>query len=526
MIDKGIKFVEKHQKCILGGVLVLIALSFGITRLWQLNILPFGMHMDEAGMAYDAWCLATYGVDRWLKSWPVYMTNFYSGQSSMYAFLCAGLFWVFGYSIWLVRLPAVLFSLFTLVFGMKLARYIYPDDTFLSWLLGLLVTFCPYFVMSGRLALDCNLMLGMSTVFLYMLATAIDTGKYWRYVVCGLAGGLLLYTYALTYLILPLFLLLVLIYVIVVRKFSFDKWLLMAIPLGLLATPLIMVQIVNYFDLPEMKLGIFTITKLPGYRVSEIGSFQLEKLGVALRSIFVGDGYTFDSIPGIWNLYAITVVLFVVGFASTLIQVIRMLRKRKLTLYALPLFWFLVILMIESHISTNSYRINGIFLVVALMAVEGVHAVKCFLRIKEIKWFPVVLACLCGIYAVCVLRFGVFYFSGRYTEATYPITYFGYPFPEGAEYIENHQFLKDKVTYVSEQGIYYAISAMVPPWEFDITGDASGLWKNYWFASLPEISGEFNYLVRDGFVEYCDELRQEGFTEVRFENYSLFYMEP
>ena len=65
------------------------------------------------------WNLAHYGVDRYLKSWPVYLTNFGAGQSSLYAFLCAALFKLSGYSIRGVRIPAFLFSILTLVFGMK-----------------------------------------------------------------------------------------------------------------------------------------------------------------------------------------------------------------------------------------------------------------------------------------------------------------------------------------------------------------------------------------------------------------------
>lgn len=524
MLDNMIKWADMHKKQLIAGIFIFIAVGFGVTRLWQLDRLPFGMHMDEAGMAYDAWCLANYGVDRWLKSWPVYMTNFYSGQSSLYAFLCAGLFRIFGYSIWMVRLPAVFFSLLTLVFGVMLAKQVYPKSVYLPILVGLMVTFCPYFIMSGRLALDCNLMLGMSTVFLYLFVTAVEKGEYWRYGLCGLAGGVLLYTYVLTYIMLPLFLVLALVYVIISKRFSFFRWLVMAIPLGVLATPLILVQVINLYGLPEMKIGIFTITKMAGYRAAEIGPYRFDNFVTAIRCIFIGDDYAFDSIPGIWNLYALTAVLFVIGFVNSLIKGVKGLKKREFNPQTVLLLWFLAILLFESHIQVNTYRLNGIFLVVTLIAVEAIYVLETLLKRRGKKWFPPILVCLCGVYAICMLRFGLFYYSGRYTEATYPMTYFGLPFPEAVEFIENNEVLSEKITFVSEQGIYYAISSFVPPYEFDITGDASGLWHNYWFASLQEISSEFNYLVRDGYEEYCEELRQAGFTELRYDHYSLFYI--
>lgn len=100
----------------------ILLVGFGLTRLIHLMELPAEYHIDEAGMAYDAWCLSQYGVDRYLKSWPVYLINFGGGQSSLYAFLCAFLFKIFGWHTFLIRMPAVLFSLLTLIFGVKLHR--------------------------------------------------------------------------------------------------------------------------------------------------------------------------------------------------------------------------------------------------------------------------------------------------------------------------------------------------------------------------------------------------------------------
>ncbi len=521
------QWAAAHEKQLKIVIWALLGLGFAVTRLWQLDRLPYGMHMDEAGMAYDAVSLANYGVDRWLKSWPVYLNNFGVGQSSLYAFLCAGLFKLFGYSIWLVRLPAVCFSLLTLVFGAKLAGRIWNNHPVPSMLTGALVVFCPYFVMAGRFGLDCNLMLGASTVFLYFFLSALQTEKTWRYLTAGIAGGILLYTYILSYLILPLFLLLSFAYVLAVHRFSLKKWICMGIPMGILAFPLIWVQIINLCGLEEAHLGIFTITRLMGYRVAEIGWFRWEYLISALRHTFVGDSYLFDSIPGIWNLYGVTAVLAAIGFFHAVAEIFRRKDGRAFSPIVLPLMWFAAMLFVESHIDNSTYTINGIFLVTALLAVEG----SCVLcrglqsRKRTAGFASVVMLALCGIYAICFLRFGVFYYSGRYTRNTYPLEYFGIPFPEGAAFLEGDDVLRDKLTYVSEVGIFYAVGTQISPYEFGLGGDECAVWKNYWFGSLQEISDECNYLVRDGyeFEEYCGELRQAGFCEQRFEGYSVFY---
>lgn len=60
------KFISPEKLYyIAAGTLLLFCL---ISRLWRLDTLPFGLHLDEAGMAYDAWCLSQYGVDRYQTS--------------------------------------------------------------------------------------------------------------------------------------------------------------------------------------------------------------------------------------------------------------------------------------------------------------------------------------------------------------------------------------------------------------------------------------------------------------------------
>lgn len=510
-----------HQKQIVYILTAGLGLCFLITRFLYLDRLPLGMHLDEAGMAYDALSLANYGVDRYLKPWPLYLINYNAGQSSLYAFLCAGLFKLFGYNIWLVRLPAVFFSFLTLVFGMKLTKRIYPDRVFLPLLTGCLVTFCPYFVLSSRFGLDCNLMLGASAVFLYFMHTAVETGETGRYVAAGLSGGILLYTYALSYAILPIFLLLSALYVVVVKKFSLKKWICMGIPMGILAFPLILVQIVNIFDLPETRLGPFTITRVPHYRASEIGRFRPEYFLSALQHIFVGDNDLFSSIPRIWNLYAVTVILCVIGLISVAVLLVVNGRKRRFYPMAFPFLWFVTVLFFESHIISKTYTLNSIFLATALLAIAGLHTLSVYGR----RFYPALLLGICGIYALCSLRFGIFYFGGRYTENTHPLAYFGLTFPEAVEFIEEHEGLSQKLTFVSERGIFYALSAQISPYEFDITGDECIHWHNYWFGSLQEITDDCNYLVGHYYEEYSEELRQAGFSELRGDTWSLFYKE-
>ncbi len=190
----NVNLIQKVQgknlwKYVIFAILILL---FLFTRLWQLTTLPYGLHIDEASMTYTAWCLSEYGVDRYLKSWPVFFKNFHSSQSALYAYLCTALFYIFGYHRLLIRIPGVFFSFLNFIFGMKIARTVYPKDKLMPWIVGVLITICPYFIMAGRFGLDCNLMLGASTVFLYFFITAIKDHQLKSYIIAGISEKIVL----------------------------------------------------------------------------------------------------------------------------------------------------------------------------------------------------------------------------------------------------------------------------------------------------------------------------------------------
>ena len=285
----------------------------------------------------------------------------------MYVYLCVALFKIFGYHLSLVRLPAVLFSFFNLIFGILTALKIFPQNKTLPLFIGGLTVICPYFIMASRLGLDCNLMLGMSTIFLYCFIRAIESGQIRKYILAGLTGGLVLYTYSLSYIVLPVFLVLAVIYLIRVKEFSLKGWFSMAIPMGILAFPLILVQIVTIFDLAQFRLGCFTITKLESNRAAELGRFSYEGLSEVFDIIFVGDVLNYNTAPGYKNLYGLTIVLFFLGADIILRNFWISIRDKKPDFQAFPLLWLVSMLFLGAMTAVSVNRMNGIFTVLYLL---------------------------------------------------------------------------------------------------------------------------------------------------------------
>ena len=67
------KIIVNNKIKILFTIILLIAIFI---RIYRVQEIPHGLNVDEAGMAYDAYCLANYGTDRYLNHLPVYLINF------------------------------------------------------------------------------------------------------------------------------------------------------------------------------------------------------------------------------------------------------------------------------------------------------------------------------------------------------------------------------------------------------------------------------------------------------------------
>lgn len=499
----------------------LIGTIFAITRLWRLSTIPSGFHVDEASMAYSAWCLSQYGVDRYLCSWPVYLMNFGGGQSVLYAYLLAGLFKIFGFHYILIRIPSVIFSLFNLIFGMGIIRMIYPEHKYAPYISGILIAICPYFIMAGRLGLDCNLMLGCSTIFLYCFLKAITSEKKRWYFAAGVSGGILLYSYALSYVMLPVFLLSAFVYTIVVRRFSFPKWLLMAVPMGILAFPLILEQIVNIFDLEPFQLGIFTITKMEHNRASEFTLFRLEYLKAAIQNLFVGDTLPYNSIPGFPNLYWLSVPLALAGLIGAFRTFLSSVRRRTLSPVSLLLFWFLIVFLVICHVIPGIGRMNGIFFTYVFLVTEGILLLK-KLKKPAAQFVSVTIAVL---FLFGFTRFFSYYYTGKYTADTYPLPYFDVCVTEAVDFIEANPQYGPKGAQMAEVPVFLGLSMLRPPAELRLFDQDLYVLDYYHCSNLGLIEDGYYYIVRSNFKEYAEQLRAEGFTEIAYTGYSLFYRE-
>lgn len=507
-------------------VLYTIGISLvGFMHLYMITKIPFGYNVDELGSAYDAFSLGEYGVDRWLKSFPLYLINYKDGQNALYTYLLMIMMKIFGTSKLVVRSIIVISAFVMALYGARLVhlkwKERYADIVFLF-----LFAVMPVFTMTLRFGLESHLMVSIATVFLFYATKAILNEKKRDFFLCGLFGGLCLYTYALSYIVVPIFILLAFIYVLRTNKIKFYNWLIAAIPFVILATPLLMIQLINYYDWPEMKLGIFTLTKLPGYRVAEItfvGFF--EKIKEVFLHTHLFDGILYNSLETYGTLYYISLPFVIIGAFWCIYKVIYSIIKKSFDPVAFPVFWmigeyFMGGLLVNAD-ATNITRMNGIFISLIYFCVAGLTFVYHLLKKVILKRSFATIMII--IYMTLFGHFSHYYFT-QYSADSFPLKWLFYEdYGDIISYFEDEENeLTNDTVYLPWNYMYYVWASKKSPQELNLP--ANGIERNgrYVFSYPAQVDLTGDYVVYKTDVSSIELLQSLGYLEFKKGDFSIF----
>lgn len=509
-------------------VILLIAI---LVRIVLLDKFPNGVHEDEAEMMYDAYCMAEYGTDRYLNENPVYLINFGGGQSVLYATIASILIKIFGLSVFVIRLPAVIFSVITIILAYILAKK-YIGNKF-ALVLALLITICPWHIMQSRWGLDCNL---LSSFIMISVFTLLNSKKSWHFLVSGVFWGLTLYTYALSYIMLPVFFIGLCAYLLYVRKINLKQILITIIPILILAIPLILLQIVNYCGLDAIKFGFLTIPKLYTYRIGEIGfenilyNLNIFNKNNVFQLLFSADHNPGNSFKEFGTIYYILIPFAIFGFILTIKDTIKTIKKREINLKTVFLIQFvLIFLCVLVFKDLQLYKLNPLFIMMLAFATQAI------IWVYEKR--KVIGICIIVVLFITFILFEIFYFKnvnnkvgvGFNTDFIPLIKYLDEKYPDKEIFLE---------TDAIQQYIYLLLEKQMSPYEFiqnmEIVQFKTGETEitrvgKYHFIFYDEIDKNMLYVVEDNNVlrgNRAEELRQklgeQGFVEEKYNNFSIY----
>ena len=464
----GIK--EKVDKYII--ILVTVMLFGIITRVVGLGQIPIGINVDEAGTMYDAYAIANYGTDRFGNIYPVYMINYGGGQSALYTYLAAILIKVFGFSLTVVRIPAFIFSILFMIFGFLLTKEF--KDKKLAILVEFLIVICPWHFMQSRWALDCNLLSSMLLISIYILTRAVNKKSKILYFLAGLFFGITLYTYALSYIIIPIILLILFTYMLYIKKIKVSDIIIFGISLGLLAVPLILSVLVNYGIIKEIKLPFVSILKMWTFRATEINFTNIpHNILYLIKSMFTFDIDDYNAFPIFGTLYYISIPFVVIGFIDSIKKIKENIKEKQLSLDIIMTVNFLAVVMCNILIEPGISRMNAIYISLIYYAALGIIYVSG--NRKEIFKFIIVIYI---VFYIAFLSYYFFVYGKENTNLSFNSEVVGV-----TEYIEeNEGFDEKKVNFrvrAIQPYIYTLIGSKTCPQEFKETAviDRGAIWS-------------------------------------------------
>ena len=256
------------------------------------------INIDEAMTVLNANSLAKSGTDILGEKLPIYFdTWLHGGQSPFATYLVAIMIKLFGYSLFVTRVPMFVFSMLGLIAFYKFLKEVIPENETLINIAFCLACISPWHLYSSAFTLDCNFLPHIAMFGMYFLAKGINSTKSRYFVFSMLFFGLGFYCYILSAIIIPVLLAVLFLILLIKKKVSFKNTIISIITIFIVAIPFILQGLVQFGIIENLNFLGFSISKMPYYsRGSELKLNNiLENLGEGIISLLFTDIYSFNA---------------------------------------------------------------------------------------------------------------------------------------------------------------------------------------------------------------------------------------
>ncbi|MBQ7679287.1 MAG: hypothetical protein IJT34_05510 [Butyrivibrio sp.] len=309
------------------------------SRFLLLGLVPAGLNQDEASIGYDAWCLATYGMDRNGYHWPVYPITWGSGGGSpLLVYLTALSTRIFGRNIWSLRFwPACLGALTIPLWLLLPVHQAHEEETTPGSLLpvfvtGLLMVVNPWHLMLSRWALDANILPFVELLAVILFVRGAQSARY-RFPLYLCSAGvfaLSIYAYGSATLVIPVALVCLAAYTMRTGQMHVRELISAIAVFVVLLAPLILFFAINALALPPVQTAWFSIPVFTASRSifpspGELPGQVLHNLRYLARFLTVGaeEGELICNVlPGYAQFYHFTWPLTLCGIGLALRRIL------------------------------------------------------------------------------------------------------------------------------------------------------------------------------------------------------------
>ena len=510
------------------GMIIILCAAL-LSRILLLTSVPNFIHFDEAALGYNAWSLAHFGVDRYLNEMPVYPQNYYGGQSPLYTYFVSLLILTIGHgniSLFIERLPSVIFNMLGIIFCTKSIHLIFKNKN-LTLACAFFAAFWPYLLMQSRLGFDCNLMYGCCTIAVYLTLKYVSTQKKSALCLCGIAFGIVMYTYALSYIFVPVCLCLFALYLLYVKKINIPKTILWAVCVCVTCLPILLFVASLLFELEPFKFLFFHIYQAPSGRISELSLERFwTKLFSSIWRPLTYDSYIVNSIPKFGTVYYTSIPFIAIGFFVSLYQSVVSIRKKSFHYSVLFFFYYMAGLFTMGFINTEIHRTNFFYTAYIYFLILGIYSVYRFLQSYR-RAFVIVLAGGYFLWTLSFLRYYFFLYEADINSSVFFSFYRFAPPAEAVDFVENE--LNPDIFYIdADADEVFLFSYPISPYEWtDMQHEDGSGFDHYKFKVdlLTSISTESAYLIlkeNSEFIRLINNFEIPHET-LEYEYFYLFY---
>ena len=405
---KKIKNILKENKY---ELITYFAMAVGfIIRLINLEKMPNGLIPDEASAGYEAFSILNYGTDRLGKSYPVFLISWGSGQNALYTYILIPFIKILGLTKFAVRLPMAIISCVSIIAMYYLLKNIFNKK--IATIGVIFLAICPWHIMKARYGLESNIFPNVVLFAILFMTLGIKKYKMSIFYLGWALIGLSTYAYGTSYFFVTIFSIITIPFLLIKKEIKFKNAFIAILIAIVIASPIIIMILINTFDLPEIKFLGFTIPRLfinrfegncsifsSNFILNSINNFK-----TSLKILIMQDENF------LWGLtYWYSMPLFLIGAYEAIIKN----GKYHITNQIMNI-WFLSAILLLFMVTPGIIRINIIMLPIIYYIILGLSVILDLYKDK--KWILLVTAIIIG---ASFIGFATNYFSTEYTGAEF-----------------------------------------------------------------------------------------------------------
>lgn len=373
------------------------------------------INCDEAMTAINAKSIAETGKDIYGTSYPVYFEGWLTGGQSAFATYTMALFIkIFGFSTLAIRLPILVMTIISMFFMLLLIEKVF-DNKYIALITIALVAINPWSIVQSQWVLDCNFFPHMLIISICLLIIGIKDKNNICLYGSMVSFALTLYTYGIALYIVLLFLFFTCIYLLVKKEVTLLQILICILIFGVVATPIILMSIVNMLNLPTIQIGKLTIQNFEYFtRTSDMLVFSEDKLQTFQENskylwnllIKQNDKLVWNSFPKYGTIYLISMPFVSCGIIATLIQYFKC--KEKCNSLSIVLIIALLVCLLCGILinKININRLNAVWYILLIFNAIGIYELVNIIKFKKITTFVIIF-----IYAFSFASFIKYYYK-------------------------------------------------------------------------------------------------------------------